>query len=332
MLNGKNVIMIVAVYVDDTILMSNDTQTVIAEKKRFSERFEMDDRGEVHFILGMEVKRDRKKKELTICQKEYLKNVLARFGMQDCKPVSTPMEANKCFTKLAEGDEAVDTRLYQSAIGSLNYAAIATRPDLSTAIGKLSQFMTSPSSDHWAGVKRVLRYIKGTLDHGLKFTYSDSFSLHGYTDADWAGCTDSRKSTSGSVFQLGNSTVSWSSKKQSIVALSSTEAEYVALCSASQEVVWLRNLLKDIGFPQLNATLVYEDNQGAMCLAKNPKAHSRTKHIDIKYHYTRELVAKKILTIKYIPTGEMIADTLTKGLPKPKFQKFRSAMGILPSM
>ena len=330
--NGKNIIMIIVVYVDDTILLSNDTKTIIAEKKGLSERFEMDDRGELHFILGMEVKRDRKMKKLTICQKEYLKNVLARFGMQDCKQVSTPMETNKCFAKMSEGEEAADMRLYQSAIGSLNYAAVATRPDLSTAVGKLSQHMTNPSSDHWAGVKRVLRYVKGTLDYGLEFTYSDSFFLRGFSDADWAGCTDSRKSTSGSIFQLGNSTVSWSSKKQSVVALSSTEAEYVALCSASQEVVWLRNLLKEIGFPQLNSTLVYEDNQGAMCLAKDPKDHSRTKHIDIKYHYTRELVAKKILQLEYVPTGEMIADTLTKSLPKPKFQKFRSAMGVHPML
>ena len=142
--------------------MSNDTKMILAEKKRLGEGFAMDDRGEIHFILGMEFKRDRKKKEMTICQKEYLKNVLVRFGMQDCKPVSTPLEANKCFVKLAEDEEAVDTTLYQAAIGSLNYAASATRPDLSTAVGKLSQFMRNPSNDHWAGVKRVIRYIKGT--------------------------------------------------------------------------------------------------------------------------------------------------------------------------
>ena len=227
------------------------------------------------------------------------------------------------------GDEEVfDTTMYQAAIGSLNYAAIATRPDLSTAVGKLSQFMQNPSNEHWAGIKRVLRYIKGTLDYGLNYSYSESFHLCGYSDADWAGCIDSRKSTSGFVFQIGNSTVSWSSKKQSIVALSSTEAEYVSLCSAAQETVWFRHLLKDIGLLQATSTLIYEDNQGAMCLAKNPKDHSRTKHIDIKYHYTRELVANKILQIQYVPTGEMIADTLTKGLPKPKFQKFRLAMGV----
>ena len=143
--------------------------------------------------------------------------------------------------------------------------------------------------------------------------------LHGFSDADWAGCVDSRKSTSGYAFFLGNSLISWASKKQSIVALSSTEAEYVALCGAAQETVWLRNLLQDVGLSQKDATLVREDNQGAMCLARNPKDHTRTKHIDIKYHYTRQVIEERKLKVEYVPTGEMVADTLTKGLPKPTF-------------
>ena len=189
--------------------------------------------------------------------------------------------------------------------------------------------MRNPGKDHWAGVKRVLRYIRGTVDHGLTFTYSDNFVLHGFSDADWAGCAESRKSTSGYVFFMGNSLISWASKKQSIVALSSTEAEYVALCGAAQETVWLRNLLRDVGHSQAEATCVAEDNQGAMCLAKNPKDHTRTKHIDIKYHYTRQIIEAKT-QLKYVPTGKMVADTLTKGLPKTKFMEFASAMGIRP--
>ena len=284
---GKSVTMIVGVYVDDTIIMSNDNDTLLEEKKRIGDRFEMEDRGEVHFILGMEVKRDRKNRKMTICQTSYLQEVLARFGMEDCKPVSTPMEAGKVFTSLSDNKNAIDVKKYQAVIGSLNYAAVATRPDISTAVGKLSQFMRNPGADHWSGVKRILRYLKGTIDHGLTFTASDEFILHGFSDADWAGCTESRKSTSGYAFFIGNCIVSWASKKQSIVALSSTEAEYVALCSAAQETVWLRNLLADVGFQQSTPTCVKEDNQGAMCLAKNPKNHNRTKHIDIKFHYTR---------------------------------------------
>ena len=170
--------MIIGVYVDDTIMASNDEKMLIGEKERIGDRFEMEDRGELSFILGMEVKRDRKKRCMTICQKSYLQDVLARFGMQDCNPVSTPMETGKVFTALSENEEAVDVTKYQAVIGSLNYAAIATRPDISTAVGKLAQFMRNPGTEHWAGVKRVLRYIKGTVDHGLMFTKSENFVLH----------------------------------------------------------------------------------------------------------------------------------------------------------
>ena len=328
-INGKRIIVIMVVYVDDTIICSNDTATLQAEKKKLCERFEMDDRGELHHILGMQVKRDRSKKRLTIDQNIYLKDVLKRFGMENCKPVSTPVEPGKKFSKLIEEKDAFDdVRMYQAAIGSLNYAAIATRPDLSVAVGMLSQHMRNPSLEHWTGVKRVFRYIQGTIDYGLKFTNADNFILHGYADADWAGCVDTRKSTSGEIFQLGNNPISWRSKKQSIVALSSCEAEYVSLCSATQEVVWLRRLLSSVGFTQNNPTTIYEDNQGAICLSKNPKDHSRTKHVDVKYHYTRDVMEQKMINIEYCPTGDMVADAFTKSLPRPAFEKFRAEMGV----
>ena len=168
--------------------------------------------------------------------------------------------------------------------------------------------------------------MKGIMKR--KYKFRKNFLLHGFSDADWAGCVDSRKSTSGYAFFLGKSLISWASKKQSIVALSSTEAEYVALCSATQETVWLRNLLQDIGLSQKEPTCVAEHNQGAMCLAKNPKDHNRTKHIDIKYHYTRQVVEENKMRLDYVPTGQMVADTLTKGLPESKFDDFSLAMGI----
>ena len=170
------------------------------------------------------------------------------------------------------------------------------------------------------------------MDLGLKFTYSDKFELLGYSDSDWAGCKDSRKSTSGFVFRVGNCTVSWSSKKQPVIALSSTEAEYIALCSAAQETVWLRNLLNDVKLEQVKPTTMYEDNQGAICLSKNPKNHPRTKHIDVKYHYTRSLVENNVMKVEYIPTSEMLADALTKALPQPNFQKLRLSMSVEPRL
>ena len=159
--------------------------------------------------------------------------------------------------------------------------------------------------------------------------YKTMSCLRGFADADWAGDVMTRKSTSGYVFQIGTSTISWKSKLQSIVALSLTEAEYVSLSSATQEALWLRVLLDGTGFKQDNATTIFEDNQGAIALAKNPTHHSRTKHIDIKYHYVREAVSTKEINLEYCPTQDMIADSLTKGLPRPQFEKLRLKLGVV---
>jgi len=192
--------------------------------------------------------------------------------------------------------------------------------------------MSRPGNQHWVGVKRVLRYIKGTLDYGLLYKTTNRngevSDLRGYADADWAGDVTTRKSTSGYVFQIGSSTVSWSSKRQSVVALSSTEAEYVALSHATQEATWLRNLLQSMGFDQANPMTIFEDNQGTIALAKNPKHHARTKHIDIKYHFIRDAISEKKIQLDYCPTNEMIADILTKSLARPQFEKLRSGLGV----
>ena len=322
--------MIIAVYVDDTLLASNDDQMLRAEKAKLGERFEMDDRGQVHYLLGMSIQRERESKILTISQKSYLENILKRFGIQDCKPVSTPLEPGKKYDKLQDDRDPVDVQRYQAAIGSLIYASIASRPDIAEAVGVLSQFMARPGPEHWTGVKRLFHYIKGTLDFGLKYVASNKgdLSLQGYSDADWAGDVSTRKSTSGYVFKLGGATISWKSKRQSVVALSSTEAEYVALSSAAQETVWLRHLLSSIGFEQSHPTILYEDNQGAIALSKNPKDHPRTKHIDIKYHYIRECMEKKEAQLIYCTTEDMLADILTKGLPKVRYQHLRSLLGV----
>ena len=277
--NGKkSILTIIAVYVDDTILATNDIDILNSEKLNLSKRFEMDDREEIHHLLGMRIKRNRTSRELTIDQSTYLENVLKRFEMQDCKPVATPMEPGRKFEKLKDTEEVVDLEKYQAAIRSLTYASIGTRPDLSASVGVLSQFMSKPGAEHWVGVKRIFRYIKGTLNYGLKFVTRDNFVLSGYADADWAGYVDTRKSTSGFAFTVGGAIVSWRSKKQSVIALSSTEAEYISLCAAAQETIWLRRLLKGIHFEQDTGTLLYEDNQGAIALCKNPHDHPRNNN------------------------------------------------------
>ena len=200
---------------------------------------------------------------------------------------------------------------------------------IAAAVGILSQYMSRPSKDHWIGVKRVLRYLKGTLTYGLTF-FADQKEpeLFGFSDADWAGDIDTRRSTSGYVFKLGKSTVSWSSQKQATGAKPSTEAECVALSSAAQEAVWLRRLMDDLHQKVDEPTIIFEDNQGAIEMAKNPKNHKRTKHIDICHHFVRERVMLNEIKVIYCPTEDMVANVMIKGLPKHTFEKLRNLLGL----
>ena len=328
--DGHISFVILGVYVDDLIPVSNDIDMLNSEKEALCRRFKMDDRGEAHYLLGMLIKRDRKAKTLSISQQSYIEKVLKRFGMEFCKPIATPLESGKKFHEMSSDDEGFDTQTYQQAIGCLTYMSVTTRPDISAAVGILSQYMSKPSKEHWLGVKRVLRYLKGTVNYGIRYSSNkEEKDLVGYCDSDWAGDIDTRKSTSGYVFQFGNSAISWSSRKQATVARSSTEAEYVALSSATQEAIWLRRLMGDLGKTMTNTPIViYEDNQGAIELTKNAKYHSRTKHIDISHHFVRERVMSKEIIVKYCPTEEMVADIMTKGLAKPSFQKLRKLLGV----
>ena len=321
--------MIFPLYVDDVIPISNDTTMLEREKNALCKRFEMVDNGEISHVLGLTVKRDRASRTLTISQPTYLQEMLERFKMSNCNSVSTPLETGRQFLKFSDGDVPFDKEIYQQAIGCLTYVSISTRPDIAAAVGALSQHMAQPSSDHWSGVKRVFRYIKGTLNFGLRFSAGDA-TLHGYSDADWAGDPDTRLSTSGYVFRIGDSCVSWSSKKQRTVARSSTEAEYVALSYAAQEAIWLRRLLSSLGIagPLTQPTVLYEDNNGAIDLTKNAKHHNRTKHIDIAHHFVREQVEMKEVFVTHCPSKFMVADIMTKGIPRVQFQKLRDAMGV----
>ena len=317
---------VIAVYVDDIIPVSNDVKVEI---QSLCSEFEMVDLGEIHFILGMTIKRDRATKTLTISQGQYLKDLLKRFGMEECKPISTPLESGKKFHKQTDEEERCDKSIYQQAIGCLTYVLTATRPDIAAAVVTLSQFMSDPSKEHWIGVKRMLRYIKGMLSYGLRFSVNDDeYDLYGFSDADWAGDADSRQSSSGGVFKVANSTVSWCSKKQATVAKSTTEAEYVALSQATQEAIYLRKLLPDLGCKADSPTVLKEDNQGAIVLPRNPKFHNRTKHIDVAFHFIRERIASNEVKDAYCPANDMLADIMTKGLARDRFQKLKNLLNI----
>jgi hypothetical protein len=319
-------LVILATHVDDLIIASN-SKTALAEfKEAMVQTFEMSDLGPVSFYLGMQVERDRARRELKLSQAHYVAEVLERFGMTECKPISTPMEVKTKLQK-HEGQAGLEeVREYQRLVGSLMYLMVGTRPDIAFTVGALSRHLSNPGPEHWVVAKRVLRYLKGTAN--LCLTYSGGLEeLVGYTDADWASDLD-RYSTSGYLFILGGGAVSWASKRQKSIALSSTEAEYMALALGAKEAVWLRQLLEELQFPPTGPTLINVDNQSCIKLTKNPELHQQTKHIDIRYHFTRQHVEEGTIKVEFCPTKQMAADFLTKSVCQAVHQNCASVAGL----
>ena len=274
----------------------------------------------------MQWKRDRSKRESVLYQEKYALDILDRFGMTESKLVKTP-----AIKEVEDQDEKFnDIELYQQCVGSLIYLNTCTRPDLSIAVSLLARKMSNPLSRDWTAAKRVLRYIRGTSAFGIKYSAGNGDSLIGYADADWAGDTKTRKSTSGYVFLLAKGPVSWATKKQTAVSLSTAEAENVSGSLATQELIWLKRLVSEVKGGNEIPTLM-QDNQGAIAMSKNPVKHTRTKHIDIKYHFIREKLLNNEFKVQYCPTNEMIADIMTKPLGTQLFEKFRGMMNMVNS-
>ena len=319
---------IVAVYVDDLILITETMKEMKMVKESLATRFKMTDMGKLHYCLGITIVQDESKKCLWLHQSQYIERVLEKYSLTEAKVASTPADPSVRLEKDDGVSAEVDPILYQSMVGSLLYAACATRPDIAQAVGAVAKFCSKPTEAHLTAVKRILKYLKGSASLALKYQKLEANPLIGYCDADWAGDRDDRHSTSGTIFLMAGGPISWFSKKQAIVALSTSEAEYVALCAATQEAVWLRRLLADLKVTTSGPTLLMEDNQGAIAISKNPTVHARTKHIDIRYHYVREAVQDGIIDLRYCPTDQMIADLMTKPLPRRLFENLRLAMGM----
>ncbi|KAK2370871.1 putative mitochondrial protein [Trifolium repens] len=319
---------LICLYVDDLLITGSNHACIEKFKRRLKDEFEMSDLGKLNYFLGLEfLYRDD---GIVLHQKKYIADVLKRFHMENCNEAETPMEANLKLSK-DEAGQAVDATLFKQVVGSLRFIC-NTRPDINYAVGSVSRFMSNPKASHMVAAKRILRYLKGTHDYGLAFPRSkmeSKFELEGFSDSDWCGDKDDRRSTSGMWFRFRNSPISWSSKKQSIVALSSCEAEYVAAAQAACQAVWLESLLDELKIKYVKPVKLNVDNQSAISLARNPIAHGRSKHIETKYHFLRYQVTQDKLKLVHCRTNVQIADIMTKPLKADRFKELRTLVGLV---
>jgi hypothetical protein len=322
---------ILLLYVDDMLVAGPDMDEIKKLKKQLSREFDMKDLGAAKQILGMRINRDKQKGTLQLSQEEYIDRILKRFSMSNAKPVSTPLASHFRLSKdqspkTEEEKDFMAKVPYASAIGSLMYAMVCTRPDIAHAVGAVSRFMTNPGKQHWEAVKWILRYLRGTTDRCLCFRRGE-LKLQGFVDADFAAEVDHRRSTTGYVFTVGTTAVSWISQIQKIVALSTTEAEYIAVTEASKEMIWLQGLLAEMGFKQ-EKNVLHSDSQSAIHLAKNSAFHSRTKHIGLRYHFVRSLLEDGVLTLEKIQGSKNPADMLTKTVTIEKLKLCSTSVGL----
>jgi len=312
-------------YVDDIILFCPSKSVIERTKNLLRKHFEITDLGEISKFLGVTIERNRVLKTLKIHQADQILKLLEQHSMLDCNGGATPMEPKR---KVIEPipDEGIKDQ-YQQIVGSLIYLSVVTRLDIAYSVMYLTRYMHSPSKEQFVIAKRVLRYLKTTPTLGI--VYGDqSPDITGYTDADWAADAHDRKSVSGYLFVLAGGPITWKSKKQSVVALSTMESEYIAACTAAQESVWLMRLIAEITSSAVKRVTLFEDNNACIALSSNPISHARSKHIDIRFHYLRECVSNGWVQLVKIPTDKMLADILTKPLHAPKFVALRDALNM----
>lgn len=319
-------LLIVSLYVDDLIFTGNDREMCDEFKNSMMLEFEMTYLGLVKHFLGVEVKQCSE--GIFICQRRYAREVLARFGMDESNAVKNPIVPGTKLQK-DEGDAKVDETVFKQVVGSLMYLTV-TRPDLMYGVCLISRFMSAPRESHWLAAKRILRYIKGTTELGVFYKRGEGNArLLAYTDSDYVGDLDDRRSTSGFVFMMASGAISWASKKQPVVALSTTEAEYIAAASCACQSVWLSRILEAIGCEGKSETVIMCDNSSTIQLSKHPMFHGTSKHIEVRFHYLRDLVSGGMVRLSYFSTEDQIADIFTKPLKLVQFEKLRGMLGVV---
>ncbi|KAI0519071.1 hypothetical protein KFK09_006511 [Dendrobium nobile] len=307
--------MYLLVYVDDIILTGNNQQHISNLLQHLNQRFFMRNLGALAQFLGITV--EHSENALVLHQTAYAEKILERAGMSNSKAVSSPISVK---TNTTHESAAFDNpKLYRQLVGALQYLTL-TRPDITYAVNKACQHMHHPTTSNFEFLKRILRYVKGSLHIGIPIS-ADSLQLSSYSDSDWAGDSQDRKSTTGYCNFLGSTPISWCAKKQSTVARSSTEAEYRAIALATTEIIWLRRLLSELDCTQNHPTPLYCDNTSAIALANNPVYHARTKHIEIDCHFIRECIKNQSIQVLHVASKDQLADLFTKPLSISRFKQ-----------
>ena len=361
--NHDSQICIISLYVDDLIIASSHMSLTERVKSGLSTKYKMKDLGHIDEILGCKVRVNLIQGHITICQKKYLQTTLQKFLPENATPISTPcdptiiLSTNHCPTTAAD-IKFMEQIPYRSAVGSLLWLSLGSRPDIAYAVSQVAKFSSNPGRIHWDAIIRILRYLKGTTHLGLQYkcntgrtptriitdistTISEPLPKststitdvlpEAFSDADYARDTDTRRSVTGFIFFLGGAPISWQSRHQPSVALSTMEAEFMAACAAAQEAVWLRQLLKEFTCSIFNPIIIFEDNKACIDYTKNSTNHPRTKHIDTKYHFIRDLVQQDIIKLEPVKSADNIADIFTKPLATQSFLYLRNKFMTLIS-
>ena len=320
-------------YTDDVFGASNSDEEIKKRKEEIGGVWEIKDVGENEYFLGMRVQQDLSSGTIRLTQRPYWEYVINRFSLEHITPRNVPLPAGilldgNMSPKTDSEKEIMNDKPYRPILGSVMWGQLATRPDLLFSVSLLARFQSNPGIDHWNALMHVIGYIKNTLDYGLTYSRDSDLSLVAFVDADYGGCKDTRRSTSGYVFMMAGGAVTWSSKRQATVALSTVEAEYVAMSRCAQQMVWMQSWLGEVAVEYSLPGLIKGDNRGAIALTKNTKDHGKVKHIDIRHHYIRELLQSGDILIEQVPSAENLADLFTKPLPRDHHHRLLAALNI----
>ncbi len=320
-------------YTDDVFGASKTNAEVKVRKDEMAKEWEIKDVGENDYFLGMRVQQDLGAGTIRLSQRPYWEHVINRFDLAHVHPRNTPLPVGIILdTNMSPNTDSERQQMsgkpYRPVLGSIMWGQLATRPDLSFAVSLLSRFQANPGIDHWNALTHVIGYIKNTLDYGLTYSRDGEISPLAYVDADYGGCRDTKRSTSGYIFTMAGGPVTWSSKRQATVALSTVEAEYVAMSRCAQQMVWMQAWLDEVDIEHSIPGLIKGDSRGAIALTKNTRDHGKVKHIDIRHHYIRDLVKSGVISIERIPSTDNPADLFTKPLARDHHHRFLQMLNV----